>query len=61
MSYCIFRYGIVKQLQLILIQNLSFDKEFSENHEDLLNSVDIMKSRIGIEFLDLMSLIQALN
>ena len=44
--------GIVKQLHPDFNSEFVPIKEFSENHEDLLNSVDIMKSRIGIEFLD---------
>jgi hypothetical protein len=44
--------GIIKQLHPDFNSEFIPIKEFNETHEDILNTVDIMKSRIGIEFLD---------
>jgi hypothetical protein len=44
--------GIIKQLHPDFNSEFVNIKDFNENHEDILNNVDILKSRIGIEFLD---------
>lgn len=44
--------GIIKQLHPDFNSEFVPIKEFKEKHEEILTDVDILKSRIGIEFLD---------
>ena len=41
--------GIIKQLHPDFNSEFVNIKDFNENHEDILNNVDILKSRIGVE------------